>query len=355
MTDAPAKCNGFAMNSKQFEQRKQQHLDIALGASMQASELSQMQSVRLIHEALPDLDFQDVQTSIQLLNLQCSSPIFISSMTAGHQGGEQLNQRLACFAQDRGLLMGVGSQRKELSNPAASAEWKALRSVAPKANLIGNVGVSQLLESNPEQIQRLVEQLEAKALFVHLNPLQECLQPEGTPFFRGALKALELLVAKLSVPVIVKEVGCGLSSPTMQRLSAIGVQYLDVSGAGGTHWGRIEGARSESQDIRAQAAQTFAQWGISTGQSLLEAKEVFRGRHVWASGGVRSGLDVAKLLAMGAEAVGMAQPFLLAALESEQKLHNLMDRFEFELRVAMFCTGVGTVDDFKIKKVWSWI
>lgn len=355
MTDESAKCNGFAMDSKQFEQRKQQHLDIALGGAMQASELSQMQRVRLIHEALPDLDFQSVQTQTQLLNLSCSSPIFISSMTAGHQGGEQLNQRLARFAQDRGILMGVGSQRKELSNPQAASEWQALRKVAPNANLIGNVGVSQLLESHPEQIQRLVDQLEARALFVHLNPLQECLQPEGTPFFRGALKALELLVSKLQVPVIVKEVGCGISMSTMQRLASIGVQYLDVSGAGGTHWGRIEGARSQAQDIRAQAAETFAQWGISTVQSLVDAKEVFRGRHVWASGGVRSGLDVAKLLAMGAEAVGMAQPFLLAAMENEQKLHNLMDRFEFELRVAMFCTGVGSVNDFKTKKVWSWI
>jgi isopentenyl-diphosphate delta-isomerase len=283
-----------------------------------------------------------------------SAPFFISSMTAGHRNGVEINRRLARAASEKKWMMGVGSQRKELTDSAASTEWKQIRKESPNAVLLGNLGIAQVIQSPVSQIQKLVDSLEAKALFVHLNSLQEALQPEGTPNFAGSLKALENLVSKLSVPVIVKETGCGFSKATCEKLKSVGVQQMDVSGFGGTHWGRIEGYRSEPGSLFFEAAQAFKNWGISTVDSLVNALEVFSPNSVWASGGVRSGLDAAKLLAMGATAVGVAQPILEATVVSEEKLLEKMAQFEFELKMAMFCTGILSLQKYQTTRVWTW-
>ncbi len=341
-------------SSNQFEKRKSDHLRIALDPRSQAVGQSGLDSVELIHEALPEMNLQEVDMTTSLFldhKIALSSPIFISSMTAGHEQGHKINHALARLSDRRQILMGVGSQRRELTDKEAGQEWIEVRKQAPKALLLGNIGLSQLIESPIDQIRRLIESTEALALFVHLNPLQEALQPEGTANFKAGLAAIENLVKLAGVPVIVKEVGSGFSESTLKRLNDTGIKAVDVSGRGGTHWGRVEGYRSQEDELLYKVAQTYANWGISTVQSLANAKNANVGYEVWASGGVRSGLDVAKLLALGANKVGLAKPFLAAALQGDEALDALLNQLELELRIAMFCTGCRNLQELQTKKV----
>lgn len=342
-------------NPRQFESRKADHIRLSLEEKNQATGLSGLDQIQLIHEALPDLDFAKVNMAVKSLGQKYSTPFLVSSMTAGHADSVNLNARLARACSEKGWRMGVGSQRRELNDAQAAAEWKAIRKAAPKVFLLGNLGITQLIATKTDQVERLVEGLEAAAMIIHLNALQECLQPEGTPRFRGGLKAIERLCKQLSVPVVVKETGCGFSKATLKRLRASGIAAVDVSGLGGTHWGRIEGERNVKGDIRQDVAQTFAGWGISTVESVLEAKKMNARFEIWASGGVRSGLDAAKLLAMGANTVGFAKPILEAALKSDEELLRTMSVLEYELKTALFCTGAESVEDLQQKKVWQWL
>ena len=341
---------------EQFESRKQDHIRWALDASTQVGRAG-FERLELLHEALPELNFADIDISEQILGHRLRAPLLVSSMTAGHQQGIELNRRMARAVSERGWAMGVGSQRRELTDPAAKQEWRDLRKQIPKAILFGNIGIAQIIETPVSTLQGLVENLSAQALIVHLNPLQECLQPEGTPQFRGGLLALEKLTKRLSVPVVVKETGCGISGATVARLLGTGVAAVDVSGLGGTHWGRIEGHRAPADSAQAKAAQTFAGWGITTVESLFQAVNVSRGQNVeiWGSGGVRNGLDVAKALAIGAKLVGIAKPVIEAAQKGEQALDEFMSQIEFELRVALFCTGSLNLGELKQKRVWRWL
>jgi isopentenyl-diphosphate delta-isomerase len=344
-------------SQSQFEQRKRDHIRIALDPRSQTAGQSGLDSIELVHEALPDLDYKEVDISTSFVfksaanstALLLSSPIFISSMTAGHEKGHEINAALARLSDRRQILMGVGSQRRELDDSNAADEWARVRKQAPKALLLGNIGIAQLIRTPIDKIQRLVESTEAKALFVHLNPLQEVLQPEGTTDFRHGLVAIENLVKISGVPVIVKEVGCGFSVGTLKRLQETGIFAVDISGKGGTHWGRVEGYRSEDGSILNQVAETFANWGISTVQSVLNSHEARVNYEIWASGGVRNGLDVAKLCALGAAKVGVAKPFLQAALEGDEALENLLNRLEMELKISLFCTGSKNLKDLQGK------
>lgn len=365
--------------STQFETRKRDHIKIALDSKSQTDGQNGLDSIELIHEALPELDYKEVDISTSFffsgnaslksdaISHKLSSPIFISSMTAGHQHGRQINEALARLSDRRQILMGVGSQRRELNDSNAADEWAQVRKQAPRAKLIGNIGITQLIKTPIDKIQKLIDATEAVALFVHLNPLQEVLQPEGTPSFRDGHQALENLVKIAGVPIIVKEVGCGFSVETLKRLHSTGVFAVDVSGKGGTHWGRVEGYRSQPDQLLYKVAQTFQNWGVSTVQSMLNAKEAAKGTaasyEVWASGGVRNGLEVGKLVALGAKKVGVAKPFLEATLQgqnvdqviksdlADQALEDLLNRLETELKITMFCTGCRTLQDLQTKPV----
>ncbi|QDK37462.1 type 2 isopentenyl-diphosphate Delta-isomerase [Bdellovibrio sp. NC01] len=342
-------------STTQFETRKRDHIRIALDPRSQTEGQNGLDSIQMIHEALPDLNFKEVDISTSFFfsntSLKLSSPIFISSMTAGHEHGRFINEALARLSDRRQILMGVGSQRRELDDSNAAQEWTQVRKQAPNARLLGNIGITQLIKTPIDKIQKLIEATEAIALFVHLNPLQEVLQPEGTPSFKDGLHAIENLVKFAGIPVIVKEVGCGFSTETLKRLQNAGVFGVDVSGKGGTHWGRVEGYRSEESHMLYQIAQTFQNWGISTVDSMRNAKEARVSYEVWASGGVRTGLDVGKLIALGAQKVGIAKPFLEAALQGDEALEKLLDRLEAELKITMFCTGCRTLQDLQTKKV----
>ena len=339
---------------EQFEQRKQDHIQLSLSPKNQAAGEAGFDRVELVHEALPDLNFTDVSTQSFSLGFKTKTPFLISSMTAGHAASVDLNALLARAAETFGWRMGVGSQRKELNDLEAADEWRAIRKRAPKVHLFGNLGLAQLIRTKVSSVERLVESLEATGMIIHLNSLQECMQPEGTPSFKGGVKALAELAEKLSVPVIVKETGCGFSRATLKKLRGLGLGAVDVSGFGGTHWGRIEGDRNKADSVRREAAATFANWGISTVESLKEAASLKKDYEVWASGGVRTGLDAAKLLAMGASTVGFAMPILEAALQGEKQLHRKMAVVEFELKTAMFCTGCASMEALQSKKVWKW-
>ena len=333
----------------QFEQRKQDHIQLALMPDNQALELNAFDRVTLIHEALPDIDFHTIDMSGQRFGQVVAKPFIVASMTAGHQHAAEINRHLIAACAEQGWAMGVGSQRRELIDHAAAFEWAPLRRDYPEVCLFSNLGIAQVITASVSEIQRLVESIHASALIVHCNPLQEAIQPEGTPSFKGAWVALEQLVRQLSLPVIVKETGCGFSQFTLSRLMDIGVSAVDVSGLGGTHWGRIEGHRAQDNSIQQKAAVTFRDWGIDTVQSVKNALSLQPTFEVWGSGGVRHGLDAAKLFALGASTVGFAKPMLDAALQSTRQVVQLMALIEYELKVAMFCTGSRELRELKEK------
>lgn len=341
------------MNTESFESRKADHLRLALDPSMEASGGNGFDRIELTHEAIPELNFSDVKIETSFWKFKASSPFFLSSMTAGHHQGEAINLTLARVASLKRWPMGLGSQRRELTDPEAKKEWQRLRKSAPKAFLLSNLGLAQLISTPIPKVLGLIDTLEAGGIFIHANAMQEALQPEGTPQFKGGLKALEKLCRASPVPVVLKETGCGFAKDTVIRLRNLGLAGLDVSGYGGTHWGRIEGGRAAPASLQRQAAQTFARWGINTADSLCNAAALKGKVEIWASGGIRSGLDAAKAISLGAKKVGFAKPALECALEGDVALENWMERMEFELKVALFCTGSLTPEALRKAKKWQ--
>lgn len=342
----------MSVDYSQFEQRKLDHIELAMMPSNQALEHNGLDGIALRHEALPDLDFNKIDISSSRFGQKVLKPFLVSSMTAGHQAGVGINQTFAEACHEMKWAMGVGSQRRELTDPTAGLEWQEIRKLYPKLTLYSNLGAAQLITSPLEDVLRLAESLWANAFIIHCNPLQECIQPEGTPQFKGIWQALEALVSATPLPIIVKETGCGFTQPTLKRLNDIGIAAVDVSGLGGTHWGRIEGHRATNHPIQQQAAETFKHWGVKTPVSVYQAAALSPKFEVWGSGGVRHGLDAAKLFALGASAVGFAKPVLEAALKSVDELIKTMQTIEYELKVAMFCTGSERLSMLQEKVDW---
>jgi isopentenyl-diphosphate delta-isomerase len=336
------------------ESRKAEHIFLALEERNQASGSNGLDSIRLIHEALPELNLDDVSlVGKSVLPQAQSKPLYVNSMTAGNRQALDLNIGIAQCCLENSWFMGLGSQRRQLWDRSAEDEIIQLRREVPQAIFVANIGMSQLISTSTEEIKRLVDSLEAQAIFVHTNPLQEALQKEGTPQFRGGCAALTRLCKEIGCPVILKEVGTGISAHTLQRLKEVGLFAVDVSGLGGTHWGRIEGDRAESKSQQSRAAKVFAGWGISTVQTLLEMQGIDSGFQLWASGGVRSGLDAAKLIALGASAVGFAKPVLENVLKGSESLDAWMKQIEYEMRLALFCTGCTNPETLREKKLWQ--
>lgn len=342
-----------------FEKRKVDHIRLSLDEKSQARGTG-LEDIELIHEALPSFNLSEVSLNCVFKTLQgeipLSSPIFISSMTAGHPGALKINKTLAALSEKRQILIGVGSQRRQLEDETTWGEWQGLRAEYPRALFLGNIGIRELIVTPMDRILNLINSIQAVGFIVHLNPLQEALQPEGQPQFAGALQALEALKSQSSVPILVKEVGCGMSEATLKKLNHLGVDVIDVSGKGGTHWGRIEGFRNPEDSIKHAAGITFADWGLTTFKSMMNAMNVELKSELWASGGVHTGVDVVKLLALGAKKVGIAQGFLKAYFESEnlESVEKYLDQVEFEARVAMFCCGLQKLEEFNQRRVWQW-
>lgn len=327
--------------------RKADHLRICLDEQVQCRDVTNgLEHYRFVHNCLPDLDRDDINLSTSFLGKKLGAPILISSMTGGTEIAKQINQRLATIAQHYKLAMGVGSQRVAVENPQV-ADTFAMRAIAPDAVLFANLGAVQLnYRYGIDECLRVIEQLEADALILHLNPLQECVQTTGDTNFRGLLEKIAGLCDKLSVPVIVKEVGNGISAPIAQKLIAAGVAAIDVAGAGGTSWAKVESERA-TDDKQRRLGATFADWGIPTAECIVAVRSISPDVPLIASGGLRNGLEIAKTIALGADLAGLAFPFLQAANESEEAAHALADVLIAEITTVLFCTGNATLADLK--------
>jgi isopentenyl-diphosphate delta-isomerase len=318
--------------------RKADHLRINLEEDVAAKGVGTgFDAYRFMHCALPEIDLADVGTATEVLGWSLESPLFISCMTGGTEAAHRINIILAETAAELGIALGLGSGRVLLERPEAVSSF-AVRDVAPNVPLLANLGAVQLnLGVSPDDCARLVDLLGANALVLHLNALQEALQPEGDTCFSGLLRRIEDVTAVLRVPVIVKEVGWGISADLVTALLEAGVAAVDVAGAGGTSWSEVERHRLGGAAARTAAA--FAGWGIPTAVALTQARAAAPDGVLFASGGVRSGLDVAIAAALGADLVGVAGPFLRAADAGTQACVDLGREWVDVLRIAMFCTG----------------
>ena len=342
-------------NLDEFTQRKKEHIQLALKTKHQARGKNSFQKIQLMHSALPEMDFSDVNISTKIFGKDIATPFIVSGMTGGWEGSLSINETIAQCCEKRGWVMGVGSQRRQMFDPEAGSEWRQIRKKHPKLILLGNIGLSQLIKTDLTIIEKLVSSLSADGMVIHTNPLQEALQVEGTPEFKGGLKAVKKLCQQLSVPVILKETGCGFSEKTFKQLSETNLLAVDISGYGGTHWGRIEGSRTPQEHPLYDQAKAFKHWGISTVDSLLFARKVKKSYEIWASGGIKNGCDAAKALALGASRIGLAKIIMEAALQGIETLEQQMARLEQELKIALFCTSCKTIEEMKQFTEWRWI
>ncbi|HUP27204.1 MAG TPA: type 2 isopentenyl-diphosphate Delta-isomerase, partial [Chloroflexia bacterium] len=323
------------------ENRKADHIRICLEEDVQGRGVtSGFEHYSFVNEALPEIDLASVDTSMELWGRRLRLPFLISSMTGGAPDAEVINCNLATGAQELGMAMGVGSQRAALQNPELERTYQVRRH-APGIPLFANIGAVQLNYSyGVEECRRVVDMIEADALILHLNALQEAVQPEGDTNFAGLLGKIALACRALEVPVIVKEVGWGISAATARRLWDAGVAAVDVAGAGGTSWSQVELHRIPTETGRL-VAEAFAGWGIPTAEAVAEISRegVPGGKLLFASGGVRNGMEAAKAIALGADLVGIARPFLKAAAMSERAVVELGGVLRDQLKIAMFACG----------------
>lgn len=332
-----------------IQTRKNEHIDIVLHEEVNAAKItSGLDRFRLRHNALPELDFAQICLQTFFLNKQLRAPFIVSSMTGGTTFAHEINLRLAEVAETNGWAMAVGSMRAAIENEQLSDSFK-VRSVAPSIPLIANIGAVQLNYGfTVDHCQRAVEMIEADALVLHLNALQEVFQPEGNTNFAGLLSKIEQLCRKIEVPIGVKEVGWGIDAETAIKLVDAGVEFIDVAGAGGTSWSQVEKYRA-SDPIYKRAAEAFADWGNTTADCITEVRNSLPNQVIIGSGGINNGVDAAKALCLGADLVGFGQALLAAAVQSTNNLQQLFAQIELELRIAMFAVGVQTIEELKLK------
>jgi len=328
-------------NPASTEARKSRHLDICLEEDVASFQTTGFDRVRLHHEALPEFALEDVDTTTRLFGHLLRAPLVISSMTGGTARAATINRNLAIAAEAAGVALALGSQRAALENGALLGTYD-VRRVAPHVVLFANLGAVQLNYAvTADDAQRAVEAIGANGLYLHLNPLQEALQNGGDTNFRNLAPKIEAVVKRLDVPVIAKSVGSGISVKTARRLLSLGIAAIDVAGAGGTSWARVEGKRAGG--ARERIAETFGGWGYPTVEATAALRQALPDATIVASGGIRSGIDVAKSIALGANAAGIALPFLAPASRSAQAVGDLLDEFITGLRIAMFASGSRTV------------
>jgi len=332
--------------SKKIRERKSDHLEICMEESVQARHVTTgFEEIYLVHRALPEVDRSKIDLSTIVFNHKFSAPIMVEAITGGVDKATEINANIATAVEKLGLGMGVGSQRAAIQDPGLERTFSVAREKAPNAFLIANLGGAQLVRGyGVKEAKKAVKMLQADALAVHLNPLQEAVQPEGETSYAGLLKKIEEIVHALDVPVIVKETGAGIGAEDAKKLEAIGVAGIDVAGVGGTSWAAVEYHRAKRQEdkFRQHLGEAFWDWGIPTVASLIETSQSVRAP-VIASGGVRSGIDVAKALALGASLAGVAHPVLNSAFHGAGEVEKKLQLIIEELKNTMFLVGANSV------------
>lgn len=330
-----------------IEQRKSDHIQITLNEKVTGNAISTgLESFSFIHNALPEIAFDEITTETTFLGFECKTPFLISSMTGGTALAETINRNLAMAAEERGWALALGSTRALLDSDGHAASF-LMRKYAPSVPIIANLGAVQFNYGySVEECRRIIEITEADMLVLHLNSIQEVIQEKGDTNFKGLLKKIEQLCSVLEVPVGVKEVGWGIDGQTAEKLSEVGVAFIDVAGAGGTSWSQVEKFRAKDP-IRRVAAEAFSEWGIPTAESIRLVRGVIGNRPLIASGGMHTGLEGAKAIALGADLVGFGRSILKEATQSTEDVLEVMKIREMELRMAMFGIGAQTIQDLK--------
>ena len=325
--------------TSEIEGRKRAHIDAVLNEDVTTKGATTgFESLFFEHVALPEIDFDDIETECMFLEKSLAAPLLISSMTGGTDIAQRINCHLAEAAQELGIAMGVGSQRAAIVDPGHVDTFR-VRSLAPDVLLFANLGAVQFNYGfTPEDARKAVDMIEADGIFLHLNPLQEVVQAEGDRNWHGILNKIGELVESLDKPVIIKEVGNGISARVAHRLIDLGVSGIDVAGAGGTSWSEVEAYR-QSEAQKRRIAHSFAGWGIPTSIALAEVRRALPDTPLIASGGIRSGIDAAKAIRLGADLVGMAAPTLGPAIDTTKMVVEQMAQVIEELKISMFCTG----------------
>ncbi len=335
-------------SKNEIENRKKDHLKIVCDEDVNYQRLSTgFEDYHFIHNALPEIDLKDVDVSTDFLGYQLNLPLMITSMGGGENQGKSLNRGLAKAANSEKVALGLGSIRPALNNPKAISSYAIAREYAPDIPIVANLGAAQLSPSlASKNLSKLLKDIGVDAISIHLNPLQEALQPEGNTLFKGVGRAIEILIDTISLPIIVKEVGFGLSVNVVKRLQKIGIEWVDIAGAGGTSWARIEEKRIKNKFYK-KVAKEFFEWGIPTLQSLIDSVKI-KGVKVIASGGIDTGLKFSKAIALGASLGGAAAPFLRVWRENDvEGIQELISIFKEALRLSLFCTGTKDIGSFK--------
>lgn len=335
-------------DTPQTSSRKKEHIELCVEEDVAfRSKTTGLERYELIHNALPELDFSQVRTDVVFLGRECSMPLLIGSMTGGYDDAERINRELGEVCESLRIPMGIGSQRQAIESDTQYESFRSARRAAPSIPIFGNLGGAELAR-NPDiaAIQRLADLIEADAFAIHLNPLQELMQPEGTPDFRGVLAGIERLVLELEIPLIVKEVGAGLSSDVVRRLLDVGVRYIDIAGAGGTSWSGVELLRRAD----GSGNDLFWDWGIPTSEAIIGARPLCHeaGATLIASGGIVGPHDIAISIALGADITASARRLLKILVDQGQDaLRETLERWRYQLRGMMFLTGSGTISDLR--------
>ena len=325
-----------------LSERKSDHIRINLEEDVRSGLTTGLERLYFNHRALPEINLDDVDQRVSIFGKTLQSPILISSMTGGTAEAGEINRVLARVAEAEGIAMGLGSQRAGIEHADLAATFQ-VRDVAPNLLLFANLGAIQLnYEYSIDHCRRAVDMVEADALILHFNPLQEAVQPEGDTLWAGLLKKIEDVCRKLEVPVIAKEVGWGFAKEDVRLLRSAGVSAIDVAGAGGTSWSQVEMYRATNQS-QARLAAAFLDWGIPTTEAIENVRNEDNDMLVFASGGLRTGIDIAKCIALGASLGGMAGPFLKAAVQSEETLTQTVREVRREIQVCMFAAGTADI------------
>jgi len=333
--------------------RKDEHILLVSTENVESNDTTWLEHIRFVHNALPELNLDDINLSCEFLGKPISAPVIVGAMTGGTELTKKINVSLAKAAQKYNIPMMVGSQRVIVRHPETKETFSAVRENAPDIPIVGNIGIAQIAATeNFDYMEKIIDNIKADALAIHLNVIQELIQPEGDKVFAGTIDKIKKIKNQYNIPIIIKETGCGISKEIAQNLIEVGIEVIDVSGVGGTSWVAVEYYRAKQEKIKSKIdlGKLFWDWGIPTAASILEVSSVTNnssGTKIIGSGGIRSGIDIAKALRIGADFAAMARPFLMVALEGQKNIEEFIEKTIRELKITMLLTSSKNIGELK--------